>query len=344
MLQTIEDADLWRKTISEFPTYDFYHTWDYHQLSKKEGETPILFYFKQENIYIALPLLKRPIPDTDYFDLTSVYGYAGPLSKGIDQNFDNSTFAKGFAAFMNENSIITIFSRLNPFIPMQEFVLKGIGRIETLGPMVNVDLTLDLDTQRTKYSKTTKRYVNRLRRTCDIVKASTKEDVNKFIDLYTQTMERVDAKDYYFFDEAYYHRFMESRDFNVDLLMVKLKETGALICGAMMVKTNNIVQYHLSGTSSEYLNITPLRLLIDETRIQATNNGFKYFNLGGGLGSQEDSLFYFKSSISKDTRDFSVWKYVVNPEIYTELSRKKRMQIEDKSEFDKSTFFPSYRM
>ena len=344
MPQIIEDAESWRKAISKFRSYDYYHTWDYHQLSKNEGEFPVLIYYEQKNTAIALPLLKRMIPGTDFFDLTSVYGYAGPLSHNLDSHFDNTAFKKELIAFMHKNKIVSVFSRLNPFIPFQDVVLKGIGEIKALGPIVNIELTEDLEIQRQNYSKTTKRYVNKLRRLCNVIKTSSKEDIATFIDLYNKTMKRVDAEEDYYFSEEYFYRFLESKEFLTDLLFVQLKDSGELICGAMMIKTNDIVQYHLSGTYSEYLNIAPLRLLIDETRIQATNEGYKFFNLGGGVGSQQDSLFYFKSSFSKEFRNFSVWKYVVNEEVYRDLCNKKRSEIEVKTLFDESSFFPLYRI
>ena len=55
-------------------------------------------------------------------------------------------------------------------------------------------------------------------------------------------------------------------------------------------------------------------------RVNATNQGFKYYNLGGGLGGKEDSLFKYKSSFSKDFRDFQIWRYEVNKKAYDELS------------------------
>jgi len=66
----------------------------------------------------------------------------------------------------------------------------------------------------------------------------------------------------------------------------------------MMVKTNNIIQYHISGTKNDHLNLSPIRLLIDEMRLRGTAENYRYFNLGGGLGNNEDELFRFKSSFS----------------------------------------------
>jgi len=105
----------------------------------------------------------------------------------------------------------------------------------------------------------------------------------------------------------------------------------------MMIKTNNIIQYHISGTKNEYLYLTPIRLLIDEMRIKGTEEKYTYFNLGGGLGSTEDSLFNFKSSFSKDFKNFKIWKYIVNEQVYKQLSEQYSKPDSD------DIFFPLYR-
>jgi lipid II:glycine glycyltransferase (peptidoglycan interpeptide bridge formation enzyme) len=105
----------------------------------------------------------------------------------------------------------------------------------------------------------------------------------------------------------------------------------------MFVKTNGIVQFHLSGTRTEYLRLRPSKLFLDEMRVEATNEGFPYFNLGGGLGSKEDTLFEFKASFSKDFRAFDVFKFIVNQEVYDELSQS---SSKENTNID---YFPAYR-
>jgi hypothetical protein len=83
--------------------------------------------------------------------------------------------------------------------------------------------------------------------------------------------------------------------------------------------------------------MAPANAFLDEMRIMATQEGYKVFNLGGGLGSKEDSLFDFKASFSKDRRDFRVWKYVVDDVIYASLSLKNNVK-------PNCEFFPRYRL
>ncbi|WP_010179268.1 GNAT family N-acetyltransferase [Aquimarina agarilytica] len=335
--KTITDKQEWQELLNAVEKFDFYHTYDYHHLSKAEGEIPVLIKYEEEGNIIGLPFLKRRIFNTDYFDITSVYGYAGTLHKNIDENYDNVHFLNQLNTYFQENNIVTVFARLNPYIPFQEKAIAGLGEIVKLSKVVNIDLTKDLDEQRTIFSKTTKRYINKARKLCTVKVGGTKDDMKVFQDLYYENMDRVNAKKSYYFDEAYFDKFINSSDFQTDVLFAILKETNEIISAAMMVRTNDIIQYHISGTRNDYLNLTPIRLLIDEMRIKGVDQKYAYFNLGGGLGSSEDSLFNFKASFSKDFKDFKIWKYIVNQSIYDDLVK----QFADKN--DNQSFFPLYR-
>ncbi len=336
-LQILKSKVAWNDFLKNVNSYDVYHTYDYHQLAKNEGETPIMLVYSKESCLVGIPFLKRNIFDTQYNDLTSVYGYAGPIFKDDNNEFEIEDFKQALNEFFITCNVVSIFSRLNPFISGQENILKGLGEIVRLSKVVNIDLTKPKEEQRTIFSKTTKRYINKTRKLCDIKVGGTLEDIEMFKNLYYENMDRVEAKDSYYFDIEYFKKITSSDDFQNDVLFAILKETGEIISAAMMIKTNTIIQYHISGTRNEYLHLTPIRILIDEMRILGTNQGYKFFNLGGGLGSTSDSLFKFKASFSKDFRDFKIWKYVVNQEVYRSLSEK----FSDKN--SNQGFFPIYR-
>ena len=314
----VEKQD-WVNALNNVDSYDFYHTYDYHHLSKTESENPILLEYIEDDKIIIIPFLLRKIFETSYFDLTSVYGYSGPLVKNIDAAFDNSKFLKELRLFFEQQHIIAVFSRLHPFFDEQDFVLSNLGQIQQLGKVVNIDLTKDTTEQRQEFSKTTKRYLNKTRKVCFVKKEVTDRTIEVFKDLYYENMDRVKAEKSYYFSKDYIVEFLNSKDFDAEILFAVLEETNEIISGAIMVKTNNIVQYHISGTRDKYLHLTPIRILIDEMRIMATEQKYTFFNLGGGLGSAEDSLFTFKASFSKDFKVFEVWKHIINPNVYNNL-------------------------
>ena len=335
MLNIITEKNDWEKVLEQLGVYDFYHTYDYHHLSKNDGEKPVLLVYTKDNLTIALPLLIRQINNTDYFDATSVYGYVGPLSNKVTETEDFKEYQSCLTEYFKGNQIIAVFSRLNPYIPQQVEILSGIGEVKPIGNIVNIDLTQGLDQQRSAYRRDTRSRINKARRLCTVRKAESREDIKSFIDIYLETMRKLDANSSYFFNEDYFFNFLQCKGFKTDILLAIHDETNKVIAGSMFVKTNNIIQYHLSGTKTEFLNIAPSRLLLDEMRIQGTEEKYTYFNLGGGYNSKEDALFNFKSSFSNDIKLFSVWKVIVDENVYSQLQKDANISETD--------FFPAYR-
>jgi lipid II:glycine glycyltransferase (peptidoglycan interpeptide bridge formation enzyme) len=342
MIQIITEKKDWDAELAQFKNLDFYHTYDYHYLSKKEDESPILIKYTEGKSVIVFPLLIRVIENTNYKDATSVYGYSGLLNLNIDDNFNKDNFHKELNAFFKESKIVSVFSRLHPFIEHEKKLLQGLGTIVTLGKVVYIDLTDTIENQRAKYNRRLKTYLNKSRKLCTIIIADTKEHIETFIDLYHDNMKRVDADDYYFFENAYFNQILSSEDFDAELKLCMHNETQRIIGGALFIKKGEIVQYHLSGLYEENFDVDPIKLMIDEMRIKATEEGFKYFNLGGGRGSSEDSLFRFKTSFSKDFKEFKLWKHIVDEEVYNMLVENHFKDHKD-VDLQNVNFFPAYR-
>ena len=345
MIDIITDREGWNGFIEQIGHFDFYYSYYYHLLSKQDHEKSVLIAYKEADTLIALPLLLRDIEGTSFKDATSVYGYAGPLCKIKGERasaFNNERFKKQLQQFLNDNKIVSVFSRLHPYIDYQENILKNIGSIGSPGNVVNIDITQPIDIQRQQYNKRLKTYVNKARRKYTIIQANNEQQIEEFIEMYYENMRRLDATDYYFFKKRYFYQLMISSFFKVELMLCSDTETDELIGGAMFVKTGNIVQYHLSGCKTEYLHLNPIKLLIDEMRLRATDEGYTYFNLGGGLGVNEDSLFRFKASFSKDYRPAKFWKYVVNQQVYDNLVHRSIKDVPD-TETEETNFFPAYR-
>ena len=335
MIKIIRDKKEWDSFLDNVDYYDFYHTYDYHQLSVKEGEEFVLLAYTLNDILIGLPFIVRQISGSIYRDMTSVYGYAGPVSKNIDEHFDHIKFCEDLNSCLQNENIVSVFSRLNPFINFQHNILKGIGEITDVGNIVNIDLVQPLDIQRKNYQRRIKTQINKARRLCTVKKVTTREELLEFIEIYYKNMDRVQARSSYYFKPEYFFKFLESKSLKTDLLIVTLNSSNKIIAGAMFIKTNNIVQYHISGCEEEHLDIAPIKLLIDEMRILGTQEGYRYFNLGGGYGAQNDSLLRFKMSFSKQLVGFSVWKYIVNHDLYDELTNpRETVQLD---------YFPQYR-
>lgn len=343
MIEVITERRNWNDNVKNAVHSDFYHTYFYHDLSKKEGELPILLKYTEGDSYVLLPLLIREIDNSAFKDATSVYGYAGALCSPGMSNFDFEKFHKELNKYFSEHNIISVFSRLHPYLSHQEEVLKGLGDISNPGDVIYIDLFEPIEIQRANYSSRLKTHVNKAARLCTIIEGETEEHIQAFIDIYYENMNRVNANDSYFFEESYFYELMASPDFKTELSLAVCNETQEIIAGAMFIKTDNIVQYHLSGIKEEFLNHYAIKLIIDDMRVKSSNEGYQYLNLGGGRSSKKDSLYTFKSSFSKTAKPFKLWKYIVNQNAYDRLSKQRIAVISDVDvEIDKE-YFPAYR-
>lgn len=327
-----EDAK-WNRFVLNSDLFDFHHTSYFHKIDSPFPSK--LFVASLEDDFIALPVVIRPIEHTNYFDVTSVYGYAGPIYSIRDHNNQeslNNYFQKSIKKFFEDNNIVSVFSRLHPLID-QKRILNGMGDIVDLNKTVSINLTLNADEQRASFRKSLKSELNQLRRKEIFVKETNKvEEIDRFIEIYYETMDRVSASPSYYFSKEYFHEFLNNDEFKSKLLIAE--KEGQIIAGAIFTMTPKIMQYHLAGTTSEYIRETPMKLILDEARLIGNASSCENLHLGGGVGgSDDDSLFKFKSAFSKDFHQFSVWKYIVNEEIYNELSKDKIQ----------SNFFPLYR-
>jgi hypothetical protein len=165
-------------------------------------------------------------------------------------------------------------------------------------------LVLRTEEQKKQYRKSNKSELNQLRRKgFEVVEATTIDEIDKFVSIYHETMQRVDANSNYFFDYKYFYSFLKNPCFKSKLLLAKFN--GEVSAGAIFTITNKIMQYHLAGTTEKYIKETPMKLILDEARLLANQLNLDYLHLGGGVGgSDEDSLFRFKSGFSDAPNNF----------------------------------------
>lgn len=327
----------WTEIVKNASIYDFHHTSYFHKIDTDFDAK--LLYFSKGKSYIAIPIVIRPIENSPYFDITSVYGYSGPIyyfEEGFEQKILIEYFQQQFKLFCIKEKIISVFSRLHPLID-QFKILDGLGEVVALNKTVSIDLTINPDDQRKVYRKSLKSELNQLRKKEIIVHQTKNEaDIDAFIAIYYETMDRVNAGSNYYFTKEYFYNFINNDAFQAKLLVAKKDEK--VIAGAIFTLTDKIMQYHLAGTTEEYIRDTPMKLILDEARLIGNCTSAENLHLGGGVGgSDEDSLFKFKSGFSKDFKQFSVWKFIVDQKLYDQI-------VISKSITQDSGFFPLYRL
>ncbi|WP_214225517.1 GNAT family N-acetyltransferase [Pedobacter sp. B4-66] len=337
-LITIDQKEEWNTYIKESHSYDFYHTWSYHAIDK--GGDPILFVYQEKIDFIAFPFIKRSIPNTSFFDLSSVYGYTGPVSNKKFEDLDScliDNFKKSFLEFLENEKIVTVFSRLNPFLN-QNFLIQKFGSLHRNGRTVAIDLRCTIETQRKKYRETTAKHIKRcIKKGYFIQESKSPEDVEAFYNIYSENMQRVGSTDFYLFNKQHFIELLQSDEIDCRLVLVYAKDK--IISGQIIACTNGIVEAYLLGTLQEYLKDSPAKFLFDQVSVIGRTLGMKYYHLGGGLGFKEDSLFYWKTGFSDLFFNYNSWRYIANETVYYHLVEKTGNDINSTVDF-----FPLYRL
>ena len=251
-------------------------------------------------------------------------------------------FQKALAAELAQRRILTAFSRLHPLIA-QHGVLDGIGECRAHGHTVSIDLTLPVAEQWAQYRATCRTRINRLRREGVIcLRDEDQRHLAEFVNIYHETMRRVNAHGSYFFDDAYFAALAGGLGPKLQLFVATVGAT--VVAGGLVTICDGIVQYHLGGTRGEFLSLSPTGLIFDTVRLWARENGARVCHLGGGVGSREDSLFHFKTGFSGRRHGFGTWRWLIVPEIYREIcdERVRLARIEGLAPVS-ADYFPAYR-
>lgn len=340
----------WQHVLAHCADHDFFHTASYHALGERYGEGAAhLFVYHDPPHFIALPLLLRPVravPGLEnvpgqWMDATSVYGYAGPVASHRDLPAALlDSFRSALRVALRDLRVVSTFSRLHPLVS-QAPLLDGLGACDTLGRTVSIDLSLPLDEQVREYRRSLRQEIQKLRHLgVSCREDSTGRHAGDFVELYYDAMRRLGASGLYFYDPAY----LGGLGAHPDTRLFTCEHEGKIIAAGLVTVYNGILQYHLAGTHRDYLKLSPLKMLIDGSRIWATERGLRICHLGGGVGAREDNIFLYKSGFSRRRHDFQVWRWIVDPSIYQRLCAARaehdaRLGLRPVS----ASYFPEYR-
>lgn len=329
----IEPTDRrWRDALATV-RHDFYHLPEYVSMeSARLGGEAFAAYVEQPGVRLVLPLIRRPIPGTDAFDLVSPYGYPSPTAL-----FDDSTLIRtAFAAVLQtlrDKGYVSMFVRLHPILGLPDDAFTGLGTLVEHGPTVSIDLRQNDAEQWRGIRARFRTSLNRSERLGHRVFIDdTGEHLERFITLYLDTMRRQNAGAEYFFARDHLEGLWRRLRGHMHLGVVEVD--GSIVCAGLFGESDGIVQYHLSGTDEQALAYSPLKVLINHGRQWATQRGAAVLHLGGGVGGAEDSLMHFKAGFSDRRHVFKTWRVVLDPEHYCALSGR---------ETSPAGFFPGYR-
>ena len=322
--------------------HDVYHLPGYGTVDAGPGETPMAFVHREGDSVFLLPLVLRPIPDSTLRDARSPYGYPGPISNVAAGGADGAAFwqraVEALVATLCSAGVISCFVRSNPLFDVPTDVLAAAGEVVTHGLTVAVDLTQTPEELWSATRSNHRRQINRARRDGVTVGVDDWSRLPEFVAIYHETMKRVGATDFYFFDDAYFSALRAELPDNVHLIVAE--HEGVSLAGGLFFACDGITQYHLGATRDDALSRQPMKLVQADAMIWARERGDRAFHLGGGLGGTDDPLFHFKAGFSSWHLPFATWRVVTDPVAYARLTAERAPDVDVS---DLVHFFPAYR-
>jgi len=329
------DAPVWNSFLTH-ARHDFYHLPSYAAIcAAQEGGDAQALHITHGGRRVLLPLIVRPIRGGGY-DAVSPYGYPGPVVIGpADADFMRSALTAGMR-LLGTQGIVSLFVRLHPLlnIPPPE----RLGQIVQHGDTIVIDLTLPEEELWNQTRPNHRSQINRAVRAGREAKFDEAwSHFGAFKRLYRETMTKVSAASYFFFDEAYFDDLKAALGERIRLCVVEVDQTVAV--AALFVETGGIVQYHLSGSDPAFAREGLTKLMFHFVRTWAKERGNRYFHLGGGLGPADDPLLHFKAGFSPLRQSYYTLRAILNEGEYERL-----VQARAAGHGPLETgFFPAYR-
>jgi hypothetical protein len=344
------DSLRWYEVLSD-TVHDFYHLPEYVSFSaQQEGGDALAFLAEEGDYRLLLPLILRPIntwgdEGDRYYDVTCPYGYPGPLLAANNSRHDIEDFLdRALRSFKNELrclDVVSVFSRFHPLLALPTEPFAEHGHLVQHGETVFIDLSLSSEEIWRQTRANHRRGINRAKREGHVVYIDEQwEEFDAFVDIYIETMRRVGAGAHYHFSRDY---FTKLRQILGDRLHLCVVQIGGEIAGAgLFSEVCGIIEYHLGGTKEEHMMYYPTKAMFEFIRFWAKGRGNRLFHLGGGVGSERDSLFEFKAGFSKLRSPFLTWRVIADESVYSTLVEcwESRYGVEAN---ELQGYFPPYR-
>jgi hypothetical protein len=264
----------------------------------------------------------RPIQNTPYCDIVSPYGYSGPTA--IEDKPDYEMFEHNFSEYCDKNKIIAEFRRCHPWESVFDTVKANYEH-----NVFFIDLTQTEKEISNGFDKGCKSTIKKGAKSLYITQSYGLS--YPLLNLYNETMRRNGASQSYIFDYPFLDKlstlYPHCSTFSV-------RDSTHIIGAAVFLTYGDYCHYFLSG--SEINNLGATNLILFSAIKWAKDEGFKVFDLGGGI-SRGDTLESFKKSFTHQVKPYYTIRKIHNELVYYELCKVNGIKP------DQEGYFPTYR-
>lgn len=347
-LLSLADSEEWSNYIKKLPIeqQDVYFTPEYYGLYEANGDGEArCFVFEHGGDLALFPFLINKISvlgydlEGEYYDIQGAYGYNGVVSSSYTEEF-KKLFHECFSGLASEKKIVCQFLRFHPLLKNEEFH-RGYGEVIFDRKTVAIR-TSDADWEQDFDRQVMKKLRRSIREGVEIRYAVSESDFDSFNRIYGETMDFLDADDFYYFSDEY---FSKMKELNGDIFrLIVAEQAGEVIGGMWMMNWGIYAHNHLSAANVASRN-TGVNVAVQYgVMMDAIKHKRTFLHLGGGrTQAKDDSLLRFKQNFSKSSHEFYIGKVISNPIVYASIV--KQWEAKYPESFEKySGLFQGYRI
>ncbi|WP_372756418.1 NeuD/PglB/VioB family sugar acetyltransferase [Mariniflexile sp.] len=346
-ISTENDIENYNSLIQEFREFNMFYSIEYcnHSLSKK------LNYFlfkKNDDPYILLPFflneINSPLVDsrTKYFDVSTPYGFSGPLINKRTTNTDIKYFWEYVDNWYKSNNVVTEFIRFHLNNNHSGYSGKLIPTLSNVHGKLTDFNELWFNFKPKVRNNYRKAISNKLRSEISF-EVITAEILEIFYDIYIKTMFRNEASQNYFLSYNYFENLVWNHKNKIALILIYQGKTA--ISTELLIINDGTMYSYLGGTLSEYFNLRPNDFLKIEMIKWGLKNNLKYYSLGGGR-TENDTLYQYKKTFFPKDEDimFYTGRKIVNHQMYYLLCKDFNLDYKELENIliDPKIYFPLY--
>lgn len=314
----VEIIDKWNDMLLHFSESqkDIYFSESYVKLATGKNETPLCIICTEDGNFMLLPFLRSEFKE--FFDFETPYGYGGPISNSNDNKWNEKALKEIINYFASQNYLAG-FLRFHPLLNNAEFCRNTFKVIDDRKTIAIDTSVTEEEIWMYQISSKNRNMIRKAEKNGLIFERDNEfNNIEEFKKLYNSTMSRLDADDFYFFDDEYYKKFIEI--FKGKGFLGCIKKNEEIISAALFMYENGWGHYHLAGSNREFSSLGANNLLLWKVACEMHKEGVKEFHLGGGTnGDEENSLYKFKHSFSSNTKQFSIGKIIFNTNAYENI-------------------------
>lgn len=342
------DLEAWRTLWEAWPRREVMAHPDYARLFARDGDRAVCAVGEDGDATILLPLVLRPLareawaaPGESRWDATSPYGFGGPFTWGGGAGRDDVAFWCAHEAFCREARVVSTFLRLSLF-PHELAAIPG--RVEVRAPNVVRDLRPGLEAVWRDYDHRVRTNVRNAQRAgLRFEIDETGATLDAFLDVYAHTMDRRNARDWYYFPRPFFERILER--LRGQFAFVNVVAHGEIVSSELILSSRTRLYGFLGGTREDAFKLRPNDLVRHGQVVWGIESGKEELVLGGGYAPDDGILRHKRHLAPGGEVPFKVAMIIHDEPAYFDLVRSREAQARAAGVpwAPREGYFPLYR-